>query len=183
VFDGLLKVHGDGVRMRRSGLRIVIVGAAIVILGFVALMYPYTQPSLIQAKARILGPRLTYASFARDDDRWSIVLAGVRSGDLQWLRVAAALRPALDTHPGEEMLGAVATMFEENPSDAVGVLLPAYGADPVCGVDEEGLPLDVSRAQQRIAILKRQRTSVGLQACLNILSRLAEEGTSRRTRS
>ena len=175
-------MRGDGVTMRRPGLRVLVLSAVLALLAGTAVMYPYTQPALIQAKARIVGAGLTYAPLAHDDGRWSIVLTGVRSGELAWLRVAAALRPALDTHPGEEMLGAVATVLDRNPSDALRLLLPSFGAEAVCGVDEEGLPLEGSRAEHRVSLLEGQPSSAERQACLAILERLVREGTSRRTR-
>ena len=90
--------------------------------------------------------------------------------------MAADLRPALDTHPGEEMLGAVSTVLDANPAGAVQILLPRYGAEVVCGQDEEGSAIDRSRAERRALLLKGQPASPELQACLRVVRRILESG-------
>jgi len=150
-------------------------GVVAVLAGTVAFfIFPHTNPSVIRAKARIIGPRLTYASLVYDDARWEVALKGVRSGDAAWLSVAADLRPALDTHPGEEMLGAVSTVLETNPVGAVQILLPRYGAEVVCGQDEEGLAIDRPRAERRVLLLERQPAAPELQACLTVVRHILE---------
>jgi hypothetical protein len=139
-------------------------------------MFPHTNPSAIHAKARIIGSRLTYAPLASEEARWEVVLKGVRSGEAPWLSVAADLRPALDTHPGEEMLGAVSTVLDTNPEGAVQILLPHYGADVVCGQDEEGLAIDRARAKRRTLLLKGQPATPELQACLSVVGHILESG-------
>lgn len=119
----------------------------------VLLLFPQTDPFVIRLKTHIIGSGLTYAPLASDDDKWECVLEGVRSGDGTWLRVASDLYPALDTHPGEEMLGAVSTAFDKNPRGVLRILLPSYGAQAVCGEDEEGSVIDRLHAERRAQLL------------------------------
>jgi len=109
---------------------------------------PYANPRFLHVKAKLLGPGLTYAAVAPDDDAWDKVTSGVRRGSREWLVVAADLRPALDTHPGEEMHDAVAVAIDANPAEAVGILIGAYGAEAVCGstADGEAIPRQRSSA-------------------------------------
>jgi hypothetical protein len=105
--------------------------AAAALLALAALlavvMFPHTSPWVIRWKVRIIGCALTYGPLAYDDDRSSIVLNGVRTGNSAWLSVASGLRPTLDTHPGEEMLEAVSTVFDTNPAGALHILVPNRG--------------------------------------------------------
>jgi hypothetical protein len=159
--------------MIRRGLRIalgiVIVGGALV----AAIEWPFTNPWLIRAKVRLLGPTIVYAPLAYRDEQWDAVLAGVKSGDAVWLYVAVDLYPALDTHPGEEMFGAVSTVVDKNPKGAVDVLLPTYGPAIVCGEQEEGQPINHATAERRVQLLAQIATSVkdkkALEACLMTL--------------
>jgi hypothetical protein len=143
--------------------------AGIVILG----VWPCTNPWVVHAKSRILGPRLVYGPLAYDDDLWEVVLVGVRSGDSAWLRVAVDLRPSLDTHPGEEMLGAVSSVLDKNPIGALDMLLPLYGPSIVCAEDDEGAPISRVRAKERVQLLERmgknQERKELLEACLGVL--------------
>jgi hypothetical protein len=68
--------------------------------------------------------------------------------------VAAGLWPSLDTHPGEEMLAAAFRAFDANPTGALTILLPIYGAKFVCAEDAEGGPLLKGSASTRLGILK-----------------------------
>jgi hypothetical protein len=149
-------------------------GAVLVACAVVAQVFPSTNPSAIRAKARIVGPRLTYAPLAHDDAKWRVVLQGVRSGDPVWLGVAAALEPALDTHPGEEMLGAVSNVLDRNPRNAIELLLPTYGPEIVCGTDTEGAALNRLDAERRISALASVPSSPGKAACLNVLRRIGK---------
>ena len=158
------------------GRRIVAALAALSLVGVVAAaaVWPSTSPTLIRAKAMVLGPRWVYRPLVADDDRWAEVLQGVRSGDLAWLHAAVALQPALDTHPGEEMLEAIVTVLDVNPSGAVSVLLPVYGVSLVCAQDEDGAPLGEARAGQRRQLLDglRNAADVNVAACRAAISHL-----------
>jgi hypothetical protein len=147
-------------------------GAAILLGAAVLIAWPWTSPIIIHAKTMTLGPRLTYGSLAFDDERWEIVVAGVKSGEPKWLRVAIDLKPVLDTHPGEEMLEAVASAFEGNPRNAIRILIPVYGAPIVCGLDENG-PVSAQRAAQRLRLLEslrmQQAASPEVEACAAVL--------------
>jgi hypothetical protein len=123
--------------------------------GAALLMFPHTSASAIRLKTRIIGANLVYRPLAYDEDRWEVILRGVRSGDPAWLGVAADLRVALDTHPGEEMLGAVSVAIEANPAGAIQILLPQYGPDVVCGQDEDGQPIGAGQAERRIRLLEK----------------------------
>ena len=137
---------------RRRWVGVAAGGIAVGLL-VATLLFPHTDPLVIHAKVSLIGPRLVYGPLAADDSRWEVVLTGVETGQVAWLRVAADLRPALDTHPGEQMLGAVARVLDVNPLGAIETLLPIYGPDVVCGQDEEGTPLTGPRAERRIRSL------------------------------
>jgi hypothetical protein len=156
-------------------VRKLLIRAAIVLLAlggiWVLFVFPHTQPWAIRWKVRIAGPRLVYESLAADDAIWEVVTNGVRSGDVEWLRVAKDLSPVLDTHPGEEMAEAVATVLRKNPAGAVGILLQDYGAEWVCGWD-----IDANQARQRIELLKGLPASAERDACLGVVTRIAGSG-------
>jgi hypothetical protein len=137
--------------------RLAFVGISIlgVALLAVAAAWPSTRPSLIRCRVVIFGSQLTYGPLAYDDSRWAKVLDGVASGDPSWLHVAADLEPALDTHPGEEMIEAVSRAFDRNPVGALTILLPRYGEGIVCAHDEEGGFISPDRAHKRMNMLER----------------------------
>ncbi len=158
-------------RFRRWAL--IAVGGLLSIAGIsVLLLFPYTDPSVIHFKTHIIGSGLTYAPLASDDDKWELVLKGVRSGDETWLRVASDLYPALDTHPGEEMLGAVSTAFDKNPGGALRILLPSYGSQVVCREDEEGSVIDRLHAERRAKLLEGLPASPEREACLTVIRQI-----------
>jgi hypothetical protein len=139
-------------------------------------LFPHTNPSIIHLKTMVLGPRLTYAPLTYDDARWEVVLEGVRSADVRWLQVAADLRPALDTHPGEEMLSAVSSVLELNPDDAIQLLIPAYGADLICAEDEYGASLPTAVAERRVRLLEHRAASPAAQECIAAVKRILGSG-------
>jgi hypothetical protein len=158
-------------RIRRWAL--IAIGGLLSIAAISAfLLFPSTNPWVIRFKTHIIGAVLTYAPLASDDDKWELVLKGVRSGDETWLQVALDLYPALDTHPGEEMLGAVATAFDKNPSGAVRILLPTYGAQVVCGEDEEGSGIDRLHAERRAQLVEGLTASPERAACLTVIRQI-----------
>jgi hypothetical protein len=142
------------VRPRRARTVALVVLVALAATG-ATVLWPWTYPTVIHAKARILGPGLVYGPLAADDGRWDSVLAGVRSADPLWLRVAVDLRPVLDTHPGEEMVAAVSGVLDKNPAGAIAILLPAYGVGVVCGQDDEGDVIAHETAEKRLRLLQR----------------------------
>jgi hypothetical protein len=146
---------------------IVAAGAVLIALGVIA-MYPHTNPSMIHFKTKILGPRTTYGPLASREEVWETILAGVKSGEWHWLRVAVDLRPALDTHPGEQMVDAVASVIDVNPSGAIHWLLPAYGPELVCGEEQAGARVTGPRAQRRKALVEKVEDT-GSAACLEVL--------------
>ena len=147
--------------------RILAAGAALIALAGIS-MYPHTNPSMIHFKTKTLGPRVTYGPLASREEVWETILAGVKSGEWHWLRVAVDLRPALDTHPGEQMLDAVASVIDVNPSGAIHWLLPAYGPQLVCGEVEAGVRVAGPRAQRRKALVEKVEDT-GTAACLEVL--------------
>jgi len=164
----------------RKHLRVALI-AACILVGLVSavalLLFPHTNPYVIHAKTLVIGPRLVYGPLAYDDAKWEVVLRGVRSGEPAWLHVAVDLKPALDTHPGEEMLGAVSTVVDTNPLGAVQILVPQYGAELVCGQGEDGLAIDQNRAERRVRLVQ----TVGgpqREGCLKILRRLFKNEVS-----
>ena len=164
--------------MKKSLRRaLVATGVLVALAGISALLlFPHTDPRAIRWKIRIIGSTLTYAPLASDDANWELVLKGVRSGDAAWLSVAADLRPALDTHPGEEMFGAVSTVLDKDPTGALRILLPSYGAEVVCGQDEQGSAVDRLRAERRALLLKGLPAAPERQACLGVVRRILESG-------
>ena len=153
-----------------------------ILIGICALLiFPHTDPWAIRWKIHIIGPGLTYGPLAADDAAWEVVLNGVRSGDSAWLSVASDLLPVLDTHPGEEMIGAVSTALDKNPSDALRILLPSYGAKIVCGQDEEGLVINRLHAERRALLLKAPPASAepNAQACLSVVGQVLESAGPR----
>ena len=162
----------SGQHMKRR--RVLIIGSIIFFCVVTVIgVWPYTNPWLICAKIRILGSVLVYGPLAYDDDRWEIVLAGVRSGTPIWLRVAVDIYPALDTHPGEEMLGAVSSVIDKNTVGAIDILVPTYGANIVCGEQEEGEPINKVVAEKRILLLataeSHVKKSASLEACRRVI--------------
>jgi len=164
----------------RKPLRVAVIVACVLvaIVSAVAfLLFPHTNPYVIHAKTLVIGPRLVYGPLAYDDAKWEVVLRGVRSAEPAWLRVAADLRPALDTHPGEEMLEAVSAVVDTNPRGALEVLVPQYGAELVCGQAEDGRAIDRSRAERRAHLVE----TVGgpkREDCLKILRQIFKNGVS-----
>lgn len=148
---------------------IIFVAAAIV----GAIKFPLTNPWIIRAKVRLLGPGTVYWPLSYYDDSWDVVLAGVKSGSPVWLHVAAELYPALDTHPGEEMYEAVSTVIERNPVGAISILVPVYGADLVCGKGEEWQSISQAIAEKRLQTLTHIESAVSnkkaLEACRKVL--------------
>jgi hypothetical protein len=120
-------------------------------------MFPHTAPWAIRGKTRIIGANLTYRTLAFDYASWEFVLKGVRSGDTAWLKVASGLRPALATHQGEEMIGAVSTVLDQNAIGALQILLPLYGPGIICGYEEEKGVIDQLHAERRALLLKGYR--------------------------
>lgn len=136
---------------KRAWIAIGVVIVAAVVAG--AIKFPLTNPWIIRAKVRLMSPKAVYWPLSYYDESWEIVLKGVKSGSSVWLHVAADLYPALDTHPGEEMDEVVSTVIETNPADAIDILVPVYGADLVCGQQEEQ-PISPSLAEKRLNVLK-----------------------------
>ncbi len=149
-----------------------VVIASLLLLSVVA--WPSTKPILIRLRVHVIGARLTYGPLAYDDSRWQTVLDGVASGDASWLHVAADLEPALDTHPGEDMIGAVSRAFDKNPAGALMILLPRYGAGIVCGQDQDGGVISYELARRRLDVLKtipfRSVDGLALDRCYSILA-------------
>jgi hypothetical protein len=159
--------------------------ALIAILGCIAgtfalLLWFWTHPTLISLRISVVGPVSTYRSLAGDDERWTTVVSGVRSGEADWLRIAARLHGVLDTHPGEQMLEAVAVAFDKNPDGAIRILVPAYGPEIVCAQTSEGEPLTPSQANRRMELLRQSNSLSGeiASACARALSRLATRAHS-----
>ncbi len=152
------------------------VGGLLCFVGMsVLVLFPYTNPFVIRLKTHVIGSGLTYAPLAADDDKWEYVLKGAQSGDDTWLKVASDLRSALDTHPGEEMLGAVSTAFDKNPNGAVRILLPSYGAQIVCGDDEKGSIINHQQAQRRANLLEGLPASPEREACIGVIRKILNE--------
>jgi len=140
----------------------------------VGAVWPITRPWVIRLKVSLLGPGLAYGPLASDDDRWATVLAGVSSGDASWLHVAVDLEPALDTHPGEEMEGAVSEALDRNPVGALTILLPQFDMHVVCGQEKDGRVLSSDRARKRLLLLRTLSTRVvdthRLEGCIGIIN-------------
>lgn len=164
--------------MKSSPRRALVGAAGLVLLAAMAalVLHPYTNPWIIHIKTHVVGSGLTYGPLASDDAKWETVLNGVRSGDSRWLRVAADLQPALDTHPGEEMAGALVNVLDKNPTGALQVLLPGYGAEVVCGEDEGGAAIDPIHAGRRAQLLRTQPESPERRACLTVVMRVIRSG-------
>jgi hypothetical protein len=152
-------------RARRNW--ILAASAALIVLPVVA-MYPHVNPSVIHWKAKVLGPRQTYGPLASRQEVWDAIVAGVRSGEWRWLRVAVDLQPALDTHPGEEMADAITSVIDVNANGAIQWLLPAYGAELVCGEEGAGVRVSGPRRQRRKALVEKVNDP-GAAACLEVL--------------
>jgi hypothetical protein len=159
--------------MIRKGIWVAVIIAIVGVVIISAVKFPLTNPWVIQSKVRLLGPKTVYWPLAYYDESWEVVLKGVKSGSPVWLRPASDLYPALDTHPGEEMVEAVSTVFETNPSGAINILVPVYGADVVCGQREEGETIAPVTAEERSRVLKDIESAVAdkkaLEACRQIL--------------
>jgi hypothetical protein len=150
----------------------LLLGIGVAGLSAAALFWPWTNAWMIHTRSHIVGASLVYASLAHSDDRWAVVLRGVRSGDPAWLHVAADLSPALDTHPGEEMLAAVSVAFDANPGGALAILVPTFGANMVCGRDETGAHLASEKAKERLETLMKgnQVLSADAASCARAIS-------------
>jgi hypothetical protein len=127
---------------------ISVISATGVLLAVLA-FWPHTSPSIVHLKTRLFGPRFVYGELTASNGGWDVVLAGVRTGDPEWLRVAVDLHGPLDTHPGEEMIEAVATVVERNPAAALTKLLPVYGVEIVCGAYAIDDVVAVATAERR----------------------------------
>ncbi len=134
--------------------RFLCISAILLPIGFI-LIFPLTNPWVIFSKDRITGVAWVYRGLSFEDDRWEVVLRGVKSGESIWLRVAADLKPALDTHPGEEMIGAVSIALDKNPESALKLLVPVYGAQLICGEEMDGSPLTPDHAKARRLLLSQ----------------------------
>jgi hypothetical protein len=155
--------------MKRAHRNWILAAAAALIALSVVAMYPHVNPSVIHWKAKVLGPRLTYGPLASREEVWDSIVAGVRSGEWRWLRVAVDLQPALDTHPGEEMVDAITSVIDANPHGAIQWLLPAYGAELVCGEEGAGVRVAGPRRQRRKALVEKVTDTAGTAACLEVL--------------
>ena len=149
--------------------------AIIIVVGFV-LIFPLTNPRIIYVKNHILGAGFNYRGLSYEEDRWDIVLKGVRSGERKWILLAADFKPVLDTHPGEEMLGAVSQVLDKNPQDAIRLLVPVYGAEIVCGEEEDGEPLNFNHATTRMQSLSKIKMSEAydhsFESCTQIITNI-----------
>jgi hypothetical protein len=139
-----------------TDMRKAVVGVGILLLLAVAvlLVFPWTYPPLIRVKVKMFGPAPVIRALAQDDERWDVVVQGVRSGRTGWFRAAADMYDGLDTHPGEEMFEAVAVAFDANPDDAVRILAPKFGADLVCAAPPEWSLLTDAEAKRRLERLQ-----------------------------
>lgn len=156
--------------------RILYIAIGIIIIIMIIsgiIIYPFTNPQIIRTKVGFLGHRFVYKQLSYHDDLWDTVLNGVKSTDSIWLHVAVDLYPSLDTHPGEEMDGAVATVIDKNPKRAISILLPTYGAETVCGHKEDWEPITSIEAKKRLQLLSSIAFSANeenvLESCRNIL--------------
>jgi len=166
------------IEMRR-GLVLAIVGCTACAFAIVIWFWPH--PSLIAARIAMFGAVPTYRSLSGHEARWAAVVNGVRAGRPEWLTIAVDLRSALDTHPGEEMLEAVADAFDANPDAAIRILVPAYGPETVCAPLGGHEPATVSHARAR---LERLRSSTAANehaalACAGALSRFVSDDFKR----
>lgn len=154
-----------------SSLPLILVVLAIMVV----IMWPFTNPWIIQTKVHLSGPKVVYKPLAYREDLWDIVLTGVKTGNKKWLRVAVALFPALDIHPGEEMISAVSTVIDKNPSGAIDVLIPIYGPDIVCGYQDEEEPVTLLTAERRLNLLSRIESSIknvkALEGCRQVIKK------------
>jgi hypothetical protein len=159
---------------------LVAIAVAIVAVAVVGVIkFPITNPWVIRAKTHVFGPKAVYRPLAYYDEAWEVVLKGVKSGSSVWLRVAVDLYPALDTHPGEEMVEAVSTVIDTNPAGAIDTLVPIYGADIVCGQRGEEQTITPAVAEGRLGILKRTETTVtdkkAFETCRQVLGKSTRE--------
>jgi len=163
----------------RKGRLAVALVASVAAIGLL-LFWPSTNPVMIHARVRVLGPRTVYGNLtccSGDALPWDEVVRGVRSGEPRWLELAVAFKPALDTHPGEEMVTAVAAALTANPPAAVELLIPAYGADLVCAGQGSEDPVDAAGARGRLAALASvHQTSHELALCREVLARIVGAG-------
>ena len=162
-------------RQRRKQLLVVSCLVATVVALVVAAYWPHVSPTIIHFKVRLLGPELVYRTLVPYYERWDVVLAGVKTADPSWLRVAAELYPALDTHPGEEMLHAVSSVVERNPATALSLLQPIYGVGVVCGGDGIDDFLTPAVAEKRLKALQQYAQRVEATPELSACIQAAEE--------
>ena len=162
-------------RQRRKQLLVACCLVVTVVAFVVAAYWPHVSPNIIHFKVRLFGPEFVYRALVPYYGRWDVVLAGVKTGDPSWLRVAAELYPALDTHPGEEMLHAVSSVVERNPATAVSLLVPIYGVGVVCGEDGIDDFLTPAAAEKRLKGLQEYAQRVEATPELSACIQAAEE--------
>jgi len=141
----------------------------------VAAYWPHVSPTIIHLKVRLLGPKWVYRELVPYYERWDVVLTGVKTGNPLWLRVAADLYPALDTHPGEEMLHAVSMAVEQNPAAALSLLVPNYGVGAVCGGDGMDDFLTPAAAEKRLKGLQQHAQRLEVTPEMSTCIQAAEE--------
>ncbi len=176
-----------GLGTRRTRILVVVVALGLLAAGA---CWPTTNPRLLHARVQVLGPHFVYGEltccYGDSATAWDAVLRGVRAGDRPWLILAADMRPALDTHPAEEMVGAVAAAWRASPQGALSMLLPAYGPDLVCGGIGSEEPIGASEAEKRLQDLRHANLDTwSRQKCLDVLVRIvsdARHGTAMATR-
>jgi hypothetical protein len=160
--------------VRRRRKQIIVGGLVALIAALIAaLFWPSAHARTICWRVHLLGPGPVYRSLAQDEGKWSSIVEGVRGGNSVWLKVAVALRPALDTHPGEEMLEAVTGVIDRNPDGAIRLLIPAYGPDLVCALGADGGPVSAETAQTRLRRIRQDGLDRGADGLACVRSLLA----------
>lgn len=135
--------------MKRALLLLVAVSLA----GGLAWVFRPLDPEAWRALAAeaddaALAAQLVWSGFEGRvvEERWRHFLAAVGQGDATALELARRVCPKADTHPGEELLDALAVHLEARPELAFKAISQCVRPRVLCSAPDQ--PRDVARRQQ-----------------------------------
>lgn len=112
--------------------------------------------------------------------KWTTFLKKVESGESSWLQVAAAIYPATDGGPAEDLSSSVGVALVSSPLNVLKIALPVMGAGSVCGYPDLGSPKydtqekTISYLNSRISVIEKLSGNESWEAqeqCLKMLKK------------
>ena len=90
------------------------------------------SPAEIQSRIESKGGHQVLSALWDNQAEWNALLAGIESGDPNWLKVAQVLHPFSDAGSSEDLHNAVARALPRAPERVLSLIGPGFEIDFIC---------------------------------------------------